>query len=357
MKFERMRKDATFGLFVIDLLMVVLLLVNLGWILFDYLYQTAVFRSLIDDSTPAFSRWYATTIRANFLLYDLIFVSIFFVEFMVRWIRSLVKKSYHRWFFFPFVHWYDLFGLIPLAGFRLLRLLRLVAIALRLHRSGAVDLSELPFVSFLLKYYGILIQELTDRVTVNLIGEAQQEVRHGGPVVDRIVDEVVRPQKEALVEWMARRVEAVASHNYERYRGDIRRYVRRRINAALAENREFKRIEQIPMFGSMLRKTIEDAVSDMIYTVIRDIMQDIASDRNRVVLNESADLVFDALVLKEEDTSLSHIVVDTVDRSLEIVKQQISIQKWKVRDLSVDEEDFRQRMREELNRLARQASD
>ncbi|MFW5994591.1 MAG: ion transporter [Spirochaetia bacterium] len=351
MNFEKIRQGGNLQLFFLDLIMVTLLLVNLTWILFDWLFAADVVQSWLADITPRFTRFYADTIAPNFLLYDLGFIAVFMAEFMYRWIRAIARKSYHRWFFFPFVHWYDVLGLIPIAGFRLLRLLRIISITLRLHRSGIIDLTDLPAFRFLAKYYNVALQEITDRVTVNLIGEAQEEVRHGGPVVDRIIDEVVRPQKESLVEWLSHRVETVAAQNYERYRGDIRKYVRQRINHALAENREFKRLEHVPVFGSMMRDAVESAVSDMVFTVVRDIMQDIASKKNRAILNESVEIVFDTIVLKEEDSALSHIVVDTVDRSLEIVKQQISIQKWKLRDQAFDEEDFRRRMRAELHRL------
>jgi len=41
-------------------------------------------------------------------------------------------------------------------------------------------------------------------------------------------------------------------------------------------------------------------------------------------------------------------VVDTIDRSLEIVKQQVRVQQWKLRDLADDEDHFRELLREEL---------
>ncbi len=357
MKLTAIRQNGQLGLVAVDLFMVILLLVNLGWILFDWLFTAGIVRPALAEAVPEFTAWYSSVVAPRFYTIDLAFIAVYLTEFLARWIFAIVRRSYHRWFFFPFVHWYDLLGMVPLAGLRILRLLRFIAIALRLHRSGLIDLTELPAVRFLSKYYGIVIQEITDRVTVNLIGEVQDEVRHGGPVLDRIVDEVVRPHKEPLVEWTAHRIEAVAAEKYERYRGDIRRYVRRRINTALEQNRDFSRLGQIPMFGGMLSETVERAVSDMVFSVIRDIMQDFASDRNRVLLNETADIIFDALVLKEEDTALRRLVVDTVDRSLEIIKQHVSIQQWKLREQSFDEEDFRRRMREELHRFAQAATE
>ena len=59
-------------------------------------------------------------------LYDLAFVVIFLTEFCVRWVAAVVRKTYMRWYFFPFIHWYDLIGCIPLGGARIFRFLRII---------------------------------------------------------------------------------------------------------------------------------------------------------------------------------------------------------------------------------------
>lgn len=340
------------GFFLLDFLMIILLVVNLVWIVFDWLFEYELIRGYLYQVVPAFTEMYAANIHPRFILIDLMFVSVFLAEFFVRWIMAVYNRMYHRWFFFPFIHIYDLLGCIPVGGFRFLRLLRIISITYRLQRNGIIDLSDTTLVRFIRKYYGILLEELSDRVTLNILSDIQQEVRNGGPVVDRIINEVVMPQREPLVEWMSHRIEKVANDNYEGYREDIREYVLERINVAVDENEEFARLEQIPVFGSLVRSTIEKAIGDMVFSVINGIMQDLASKRNRVLINETADVLFDAILLKEEDTELDRLVVDTVDRSLEIVKQQVKVQQWKVRDLAVDEEDFRRRLREELMKTA-----
>ena len=229
-----------------------------------------------------------------------------------------------------------------------MRLLRVVSIIYRLQKNGVIDLSDTVVVTFVRKYYGILLEELSDKVTLNILEDIQQEVRNGGPVVDRIVSEVVMPQKDSLVEWIAHRIENVSARNYDRYRDDLRDYVQERINKAVEENDEFARLEQIPLFGSLVRNTIEKAISDIVFNVINGIMQDLASNRNRALIDESTDILFDALLLKEQDEELNHLVVDTVDRSLDVIKQQVSVQQWKLRDLAEDEADFQRRLREEL---------
>ncbi|TVQ73057.1 MAG: ion transporter [Balneolaceae bacterium] len=341
-------KRGQIGFFFLDFLMIILLVVNLAWIVFDWLFEYEMLRGYLYGIAPDFTEMYAASIHPRFILIDLMFVSVFLAEFFIRWAMAVYQRIYHRWFFFPFLHFYDLLGCIPVGGFRFLRLLRIISITYRLQKNGIIDLSDTAVVRFIRKYHGILIEELSDRVTINILTDIQREVQTGGPVVDRIVNEVVMPQRESLVEWMSHRIEKVANDNYDGYREDIREYVQERINTAVDENDEFARLELIPVFGSMVRSTVEKAIADMVFSVINGIMQDLASSRNRVLINEAADVLFDAILLKEEDTELNRLVVDTMDRSLEIVKQQVRVQQWKLRDLAEDEDHFRDLLREEL---------
>ncbi len=342
------QKSGQISFFFLDFLMIILLVVNLVWIVFDWLFEYELLRGYLYGIAPDFTDMYASSVHPRFILIDLMFVSVFLTEFFIRWAMAVYHRLYHRWFFFPFIHFYDLLGCIPLGGFRFLRLLRIISITYRLQKHGIIDLSDTAVVRFIRKYHGILIEELSDRVTLNILTDIQREVCNGGPVVDRIVNEVVMPQRDSLVEWMSHRIEKVANHNYGGYRDDIRDYVQERINTAVDENEEFARLEQIPVFGSLIRNTVEKAISDMVFSVINGIMQDLASSRNRVLINEAADVLFDAILLKEEDTELNRLVVDTIDRSLEIVKQQVRVQQWKLRDLADDEDHFRELLREEL---------
>jgi hypothetical protein len=351
MVFKGMRRHGQFRFLIIDIVMVVLLAVNLTWIIFDWLFAYDALRGLLAQVLPGFVSWYARVIHGNFILIDLGFVAIFLTDFFIGWIVAVRKRLYHRWFFYPFVHWYDLLGCIPIAGFRFLRLLRVITIVYRLHRTGVIDLGETRAARVVKKYYGVLMEELTDRVILKMLSDVQQEVRRGGPVFDKVVTEVVRPQKEPLVEWLSHRVRTVAEDNYEQYRARIHRYMEKRINTALRQNKEFARLELIPMLGPQVRRTLENAVSDVVFNVVNGMMQDLASDRNREVLDEAADVTFDAFLLREQDSQLNRMVVDTVDRALEILKQHVRIQEWKLWDLSSDEEDFHRRMREELHRM------
>lgn len=350
-KFKQFRRSGPGSTIVLDFVMVFLLGVNLAWLVFDWIYASVAVQQLLAEWVPRFEAFYGSVIHPNFILIDLIFVAVFLTDFFVGWIIATVKRTYHRWFFYPFIHWYDLLGCIPVSGFRFLRLLRIVSIVYRLHRSGVIDLTDTAVGRVVKKYYGILMEELADRVSIKILGDVQQEVRTGGPVFDKIISDVVVPNREALVEWMSHRVENVASQNYERYRTELRTYIQERVNHAVRHNEQFARLDSIPMFGRVIRNAMEDAISDMVFDVVNGIMQDLASSRNRVVIDETVDLLFTSLTMREEDTRLDALVTETLDQSIEIIKQQLRIQQWKIRELAEDEEDLRARIREQLRSM------
>ena len=345
------RRQGEFRFLVIDIIMVVLLLVNLTWIIFDWLYTTTAVQNLLIQWTPQVEAWYGRAVHPNFVLIDLAFVAVFLTDFFIGWIVAAAKRTYHRWFFYPFIHWYDLLGCIPIAGFRFLRLLRVISIVYRLHRTGIIDLSDTGLGRTAAKYYAVLVEEVSDRVVVKMISDMQLELKNGSPVMEKIVADVIRPQKPQLVEWMSHRVEYVASRNYDRYQEEVQAYVHRRVTTALKENEEFARLGQIPIAGAMIQDATERAISDMVGNVTRGILQDFASENNKPLLDELADIIFDAMLIREADSQLSKMVVDTLDRSLEIVKKQVNIQQWKLQERARDEDHLRDLIREELHRL------
>jgi hypothetical protein len=351
MPVRRQRSNEQYRLLFFDFLMITILAVNLAWIVFDWLFGFPDVRGFLRDISPGFTDWYAAVIHPHFIVVDLVFVGIYLIDFTVGWVFAVIRKRYHRWYFYPFVHWYDLLGTIPIAGFRFLRLLRVITIVYRLNRAGVIDLASTPPGRLAIKYYGVLVEEVSDRVVLKMIADAQDEVRNGGPLLDRIVADVVRPRKTELVGWLSQRIQSAAVQNYERYQTDLQSYVERRIGLALADNRELGRLDQLPIFGAMARDALDRAVSDIVSNVIHGMFRDLASERNRAFLDESADLFFDALLIKDDDAELNAIIRSTVDRSLEIVKHHVSVQHWKLRDLAEDEEDLKRRLHEELERM------
>lgn len=336
------------GLFFLDALMIFLLVINLAWIVFDWLFEYEYIRSFLYSIAPGFTEGYASAIHPRFILIDLLFVSLFLTEFFYRWAMAIYQKTYHRWFFFPFIHFYDLIGCIPIGGFRFFRLLRIISIVYRLQKAGIIDLGETSAALFLKKYYQVLLEELSNRVTLNILSDIQQEVRNGGPVAERIMNEIILPQKEPIVEWMSNRIEIAAQKHYGRNESDIRDYVEEKIQVALDESEELGKLSHVPLLGPVVKNIVQRAVSEIVFHVVHGMIQDIASRRNRVIFSETADIVFDTLLHREDTSEMNQWVRKAFEDSIEIIKDQVRVQQWKLRDLSESEEDFQRLFREEM---------
>lgn len=332
-----------------DFAMLFLLMVNLALISFDWLFQSVRFQSWIEWLSPAFFEFYAGTIHVDFILYDLVFITIFLAEFFVRWIYSVREREFSKWYYFPFVYWYDLVGCIPIGGFRFLRLLRVVSIMVRLQRLGYIDMRKFALFSFGLRYLNILVQELTDRVVLNILSNVRGELREGTPVIDRIVDDVLRPRQLVLVNWISMRLQLAASKGYALHEEDIRAYVNERIDEAVDKNKELRNLEAIPFLGKVAATQIEGAIRDIVFSVVHGIIRDLGSSRNKALVEDLSEL------LLEEDTEngseqvrmLNIQVAEMLSESMGIVMDRVKERRWSPRELEENEARLQQKLEEE----------
>ena len=315
-------------LFIIDLLMVNLVVINLLYIFLEFNFTIDLFNQTLQRYLPEFHRWYDVHLHRNFFQYDLYFVAVFAVEFCLRWFFAIYHQKHHKWFFYPFLHWYDVLGLIPLGQFRALRIFRVASMVLRLHKMGVIDLRDSYFFRIYQRYTGVIVEEVSDRVVVNVLSGVQDELKHGSPVVSRIILEVIRPQKQVLVDWLSDRLSQASEENYERYQEKLRTYVNRKVAEAVRNNTEVKDIASIPIVGSTITTKLETAVAQITYAVIEGMILDFSSDENKAVISELADVSMDMFLLEEEDEQLNDMAVDMVNQSIDIIKEQVMVKRW-----------------------------
>ncbi|WP_372971763.1 hypothetical protein, partial [Marinobacter sp.] len=227
--------------FVIDFLMLGLLIINLAFIIFDSTYNFVAIQNLLEENAPAIKDLYHP-IHENFIFYDLIFVSIFLTEFVVRWGYSIKAKVYDRWYFYPFIHWYDIIGCIPVGTFRFLRILRVISIVYRLHQYKVIDFTQTRVFQFFNFYYEAFMEELSDRIVVKVLSGAQDEIRRGSPLFDRIQNDILYPRRDMLSDWISQRVAEAAQEGYVPNRGALRSYLETRVDNALKQNLELSRL-------------------------------------------------------------------------------------------------------------------
>jgi len=344
MKISSILRSSDGKFVILDFIMIWLLIINLSLILFDWLFASQAFQNFLREIIPTFYVWYDTNIHTNFLIIDLFFVAIFLIEFFLQWILAVTEKSYHRWFFYPFIHWYDLLGCIPVGSFRFVRILRVFSILIRLHKLKIIDIRKWYIYEKFTKYINIIMEEISDRVVINVIEDIQDEIHRGNPVTEQVINTVIKPQRETIVLWLSQRLQGITKETHARYDKDIQNYIGQLIQDAVEKNQEINTIEQIPILGHIISETLEKTISDIVFNVIDNIIRDLASTKNRVVIENITDRTMETMLSEMEDKKLGNIAKKVILQALDLVKEQVSVQQWKIKDMEEREKRTKARL-------------
>lgn len=330
-------------LLAVDIFMIALVVIDLFLIAFDGLFEVKLIREqLFMNIAPGFTSWYETYINHNFLLYESsIFISIFMTELLVRWVLAIYHKTYDKWFFYPLYHWYDVLGCIPTSSFRILRFFRVVVLLYRLHRWKVINLNDYAVYRLLLQYYNIMVEEVSDRVAVNLLEETKSEVKRGEPIGNAIISNVLQPYQPHIVAWASTNIQNGLRQHYNEHRNEIRIYLKQIISETVISNKEVNGLERIPVLGAVITESINKAVCDITFGVIDRISSELASTEKAVVIetivSAVTDMLFAAakLTTKEQKQLSNQLISDAIDLIIERVKEK----KWKLAEMQEDEED------------------
>ncbi|MCW8092765.1 ion transporter [Alteromonas sp. ASW11-130] len=309
--------------FILDFVMLGLLTINLIWLLFDGLYGTEFVNQQLENFFPGFEAAYAPVHR-NFILVDLVFISIFFVEFCFRWIVSVVRKEHLRWYFYPFLHWYDLVGLIPFGATRIFRFLRIFSILHRLHKYEIIDLNHTAIFRFFTFYYDVFVEELSDRIVVKVLTDAQKDIAAGSPLVEDIGRHVLAPRRPVLTQWLAGVLNHLGNTIQHGHNGEaIRQHVSKSVGKAVKTNPQVSTLTYVPVVGKTIEKTLEQAVTDIVTQSLVNLLSDLDAERVDGFINAGL----------EEYTptadELDKEVLLIINECIELVKTHVAQQRWK----------------------------
>lgn len=320
---ENLRNSHEGPWLLLDIIMLGLLLLNLLFLLFDGLYNTAFIRDSLNAWSPAFVNFY-DPIHKNFILVDLVFITIFLTEFFVRWIVAIKTEEYLRWYFFPFLRWYDLVGCIPLGGTRIFRFLRIFSILYRLHKNKIIDLNDTGIYRFFSFYYDVFVEELSDRIVVKVLTDAQQDIAAGSPLIDDITQNVLAPRRPVISSWMSNIVNHLGQSINDSKHGDvIRRHVKESVGKAVRENAKVSTLSYVPVVGRTIENTLESAVTDIVTASVVNLLTDLeARDIEEFVSSGLKDFT-------PEEQNLDKEFLLVVNECIEAIKGHVSQQRWK----------------------------
>lgn len=308
-----------------EIFIVLLVCINLGLILFDSLFIVPPINQALANWLPDLHQRYDATIHRNFQLIDLGFVAIFILDVLLGWTVALFERRYARWYYYPFAHWYDVLGCIPLTGLRWLRVLRVGSLLIRLQRLGLIDMRRWAVFGVARRYYSLLLEELSDRVMVRLFSRMQQEIGASDDLSRRLLEEVVKPRKERLLNDLSRRMQSMLETGYRDNRGAIEGYVGGLIHQALLNNPEVTSLRRLPM-GGRVADTLDGALADIAARLLQGAAEGLQSPQFQRLARSLADEFFEAWVYQDEhtDLALEELLVDVI----EVLKQQVLDRRW-----------------------------
>ncbi|MDT0594116.1 ion transporter [Glaciecola petra] len=308
---------------IVDLFMLFLLVVNLCWLLFDGLFATGAFKALLSSLSPSIVEAYAP-VHENFLLYDLAFIAIFLAEFCVRWVAAVVRKIYTRWYFFPFIHWYDLVGCIPLGGARVFRFLRIFSILYRLQKFEIIDIRNTAVYRFITFYYNVFVEELSDRIVVKVLSDAQKDIAAGSPLIEDIGSKVIASRLPILTQWVSSvMVHVGESIEQNKHAESVINHVHTSVSKAVRENPQVASLKLVPVLGNTIERTLEQSVTDIVTKSIINLLKDATPEKIDDFIEHGLGR------FSSEDHMLDQEVLLIVNECIELIKQHVSQKRWK----------------------------
>lgn len=345
---KKLQKDDQLSFFAVDAIMLVLVGLNLLLIIVEWVYSFQIIQDLLIEYFPNVFEFYTTYVHEHFLIYDLLFIVIYIIEFSIRWVIAIIRKTYHSWFFYPFIHWYDVLGCFPMDSLRFFRFLRVFSMVYRLERMGVINLSNTYLFKLIRKYYRIFVEEVSDAVVINVIDDMKHQVSAGSPIVNRVVDEVISPHKEEIKIWITSRVDLLVSDLYEENKVELKAYVDKLIKGSMEKNSEIMTLELVPVVGHVITSKIEKAISDIVFNVINGAIEDFSENKQQII-DLLGEKIFEALIYATRDEEMKNLSFEIFSGTLEIVKEKVGEKMWKLEEITEKQSELRKELEKEEN--------
>jgi hypothetical protein len=308
-----------------DVMMVVFILVNLFFLAVEYTLNSN-FSGVNQLMTVLQISLSAQVSFKSFLSEANAFFTIFLiVELSIRWIIAIVQKHYYRWFFFPFVHWYEVLGCLPIL--RPLRLLRAAVIAYRLYVLGYAILPR----SWIRKgqfYYELVLEELSDRIVIRVIDGITTELKQNKTHYD-LVEKIIQKNKPLLIKTLLEILEKNLPAAINQNQAVISQYVSSAVERSLQNTPELQQILHLmPVIGNLLSNRLEAIGARLGENIAIELMHPLTQIPNPLyaeVANQVGNLQLHTVAL---ETLVDSIVVE----ALQVIRDQVSIQQWKAHE-------------------------
>ena len=260
---------------------------------------------------------------------DFYFINYLIAELVVRWLMAIVTRRYARWWFFPFVHWYEVLAIIPMLRF--LRLLRAAVIGYRLYQLG-YQIIPRKWLKSGLFYYDVVMEEITDRVILTTLKQIEKEL-DASQTMHGILHHIVDHHRQMLANAVADSLQTTLPPLVQRHQTAISHYIGQAVADSIAQTPDLHQLLRlIPLVGGRIEQHIQGIAQDL---GERLTLQLLAPLKQNTSDNQIANPLITQLSQEISGASLDspyleQLVESLIRESLQGIRQQVKIQQWKV---------------------------
>jgi hypothetical protein len=253
------------------------------------------------------------------------FIIFLITELAVRWLLSIVQKHHARWWFFPFIHWYEILAIIP--HLRFLRLFRAGIIAYRLYELGYKVIPDNIRIKAMF-YYSVIMEELSDRVVITVIDGIRHELETSS-THKKIIHDLVDHHRELFTITLSSMLEESLAKALQQQQPVITQKVGIIVNQAIEDTPELTQLLRlIPIVGGRIEQQIQSIGQRLGENISAGLIEPFtAGSLHRP--NENYQLIAEKVsALNIDNQYLEQLVESVVFESLEAIRKQVKIKQW-----------------------------
>lgn len=253
------------------------------------------------------------------------FISFLIFELFMRWTIAIVQRHHQRWFFFPFIHWYEILAIIP--QLRFLRLFRAGIIAYRLHELGYKVIPE-QWQKTGFFYYQVLMEELSDRVVITVLDGIRHELDTSS-THKKLIHDLVNHHRELFAKALADLLQENLATELKQQREFLAQHVGQVVQQAVADTPEIHQLlRPFPIVGSHIESQLKSIGRRLGENITQGLLEPLVE---KPLNNPNLTYQHIALKLSQVDIdqpSLESFVESAVYESLESIRKQVKVKQW-----------------------------
>lgn len=274
---------------------------------------------------PSVLEFYRTYLHPWVITTEAWFIIFLITELAVRWLLSIVQKHHARWWFFPFIHWYEILAIIP--HLRFLRLFRAGIIAYRLYELGYKVIPDNIRIKAMF-YYSVIMEELSDRVVITVIDGIRHELETSS-THKKIIHDLVDHHRELFTITLASMLQESLTKALQQQQPVITQKVGIIVNQAIEDTPELTQLLRlIPIVGGRIEQQIQSIGQRLGENISAGLIEPFTAGSPHHP-NENYQLIAEKVSeLNIDNQYLEQLVESVVFESLEAIRKQVKIKQW-----------------------------